>query len=1595
MLVSIQDIGNVEVPDDATPDEVTAWANNHFQSKSIPQNLKDLEPSPALQSFASSPLSGSPMVTPSPGMGNVMSPITGAPSIADILSSRVQKAYSEQSAKEQAKAMNLPVQRPRSWDGSLIEPDPNEPVQPTGPTMANQFLPAQFEQSPEQQNKLDEISRAQAQDNATGVLPSERASRAEAITRRYDALIAMASESRPENVPGLEAARDHELAQAGFYSADLGKLPTLPRVSGQDVQQLTGLKGRAANAVAALQQGAAGAGEGLLAPEGMLMTGPSLAAGLVQGGEREVLKGISSGVGKAFLPQMAVQLPKSIGQAAGAYSAGDYETGDRAVADAMLNGIMLGVAGHEAFSGKGIPEPEPGRVQTPTGETSPISTKKGLNLPESKPIDVNADVVQDLLDQMRGNQLRPAPVAAAHAPEAAPETPMPTEAPVPFSAEDNPELSPETQPAPEPIRSTLTPEEEAEMQRVLGETQEETPQPPSDVPPEQSALAAEAQTLPEATSVVKRVARGSTGLRRFDAETQLGGPDILSWIKDNMPLLSRSAAREAWGKEKFGANRSLWDDSAPLRPHQNVIYSPDGSAPDRVAQAAYDDGIISEPTPSALWEAINSAGQKRQNLFKTQRREAAFMQQEADAHSDWLDATTKGEQRISADQLKAGDHMDVDGERVQVVDVDPEGTVTLKDGRRFGLQKLPEGTQIHVEKFEPSAEGEPEFTPQDTGIGATARRKIESGQQGEAGFIRLPTREEFVESLGDLPEHARNLFRGAVDSGNAISDWFKRRGVRNDIAISKDAADNLASLFSKRGANIVRHELNRAFNEQPTRVDLPNPLRENALTMAVEAQTPERLAEMRQRLGESAGPTERQPILGGQAVSTIWKRKALQAIDFAQKNWDKLQPVVDLYKQITDQQHSYENQNGIETPYRATVNGGYVYHDQDVDSMYGRQAGGTTSDAQGPVAPSPFTKVREHPTYADSIAAGLRPRSLSAVELLQKRLALGQRLVNYSKFVDGMFDTRDPRTGDPIVTDAETRKKSNGQTYSQPPEGYGPLHVGGRELALHNGYAGLLNSLTDPSWFKRSDFGDAFIKAVSGAKHAMLLFDSYHLGRLAFWNAMTRGGLPRYGKGLTLLDNTIPELKKMVANGEIPKEWGDKLAQNRLRLDAMIHAGLNVAQIGDNLHTDWIEKLPVAGPFNKWLFGKYQRGAMAESALIERDRLAASHPEWSDHVLNRQVARDINTRFGNLQSQGIFRSKTFQDLARVIFLAPQWNESLIRSELGAMKQAGQGILHGQIRPSQYGTLAKGVGTALVMQFAANQIINYLTRGKPTWQNQEGADQGAKGWAGAKISAYIPDALGGPGFFWNPATLPTEIAHLLMKSADRHGGNWGEAIKDYLSGRLSGTGRAAATFWEGKDPNTGRQSTGLFDRLLMSAKQAMPTPISGSAAVRFGKQAIETAMGSPQHEELYPGQFERQLFQSAGVKLENAPTPEQRMFNLASDFNQSHNVQEDRGEWRQGPMTPLIQAIRRRNQSDEQAALENILANPKANGQPTTTADVQNYFDKWANAPFTRSRAREADFRQTLNPEQQQAYTQAQADRHAVRAEVYKLTQNTQ
>lgn len=827
---------------------------------------------------------------------------------------------------------------------------------------------------------------------------------------------------------------------------------------------------------------------------------------------------------------------------------------------------------------------------------------------------------------------------------------------------------------------------------------------------------------------------------------------------------------------------------------------------------------------------------------------------------------------------------------------------------------------------------------------------------------------------GDL----RDAFDALKAWRRRAGEWWTRRGVRETAALGIDAADNRADRTGNMAAAHVRLALNRSFGDKPGDVRDKHALREAALSFAIEADGD------REALGDMHAQ-----ISGSEFAQSSPGRAALKAIEFTESNWERIQPVVDVYRTVTTTQRETELNAGVNS---REWEGGYVHHawSEVPKADLLTSPGVDPNKPQG--AGTPFRKAREFSTFAEGIAAGGKPKSLNAIELLAKRVSEGQSKLNELAWIDSLRRVIDPVSNEPIVVDARkvpqsptpnrSRERLAGGEPSpddiqsaqpakwerRPLPGYVATKIGELEIDVRRGFDGVIAELTAPSWWQGGPVRRGIRNSAALFKTTVLMADSFHLGREVAWKTVLTGK-PTYRHGLTLLDYTTSDIREMAQRGEVPQKWTADLLENKRRLDLAMRSGLNVGGIVDNFGVEWISKVPGLGRLNHFVFREYQRGAVAEAWLLEFQRMRNSMPRSSEEEVARLVTKDLNVRFGSLGRQGFLNSRTAQDFWRILLLAPQWNESLLRAELGSIAEIPKGVVESfKNRRVVVAPLLKATGIMMAGTFLANQIINYITRGKPTWANEE------EGWD-KKISAYIPDQIGhSPGFFLNPLALPAEMTHLtadqLHKSRDTS-----DAVWRIINGRLSGPARSMAILISRRDPFGRSLKPGEVAEAM--GKALIPIPIGSGAIVSAGKQVIS---GEPS--EQFPGQFQKQLLSSFGVKTDAAPSPEQRIKTLAREFNHAHGIVPS-AEWYSSDFEDLAKALRIGNMTEARRQMDDLLVKK-------TGRQIYDHYLRWVRAPYTGQSTRERQFFQGLEAEQQRTYTLARDQRRELAGKAVKL-----
>lgn len=327
-----------------------------------------------------------------------------------------------------------------------------------------------------------------------------------------------------------------------------------------------------------------------------------------------------------------------------------------------------------------------------------------------------------------------------------------------------------------PIGGPRTPEQEAANAADLGLTPEQYGQwkegKGTDFPMDADSIAARQKALGAEEVPAKPKSfkvRSSIDQYAFSPETP-----VASFVHDH-GLLSKSQAQKAG---KYEGNEALWDDTAKLsHPTHNKIYRSTGEMPDVMAQNLYDAGLIKEASVREMNRALEkesaAINKARQATRKVEKETGGTVKQAENFGKGQREEIESGTKPIAPEGLKVGDSVDVDGTKLKVTEIDPEGNVTLEDGRRYGVQEVAnedviygelkeapvaakapapvEGEKFSTKKnFKKVAEGR--YEHKDTKLiiskGKESGWDIRDGRTGET-IDNLPTRRKAMEAYAD------------------------------------------------------------------------------------------------------------------------------------------------------------------------------------------------------------------------------------------------------------------------------------------------------------------------------------------------------------------------------------------------------------------------------------------------------------------------------------------------------------------------------------------------------------------------------------------------------------------------------------------------------------------------------------------------------------------------------------------------------------------------------------------------------------------------------------------------------------------------------
>lgn len=829
--------------------------------------------------------------------------------------------------------------------------------------------------------------------------------------------------------------------------------------------------------------------------------------------------------------------------------------------------------------------------------------------------------------------------------------------------------------------------------------------------------------------------------------------------------------------------------------------------------------------------------------------------------------------------------------------------------------------------------------------------------EGGKLVMKLPTADDALNAKA--PEAFREMIRGIMKEGRAAVREFKLHGPKDLVTARFDAAVNISEHLGEQAKNAIK-------------LHIPNAQDRDAMPFIVEA---------------GGNPLELVADMAKVRASKDPKlaKKFAPIVQHAITNFARLNRLRAKHDQMMEADLNNTRAAGIDVSTVKDYITRILEMPEDKEEVFPNPI---FSMGSGTGGGRYFTKGRSFLKLADAIQAGYRPKTSDIATLDGKRITAGERLRQHKKFLNLLMATNSPTDGRPIIGELVMRPVISGGFEATVPMGYTVVNAAGRPIPVHNDFAALFKDLYGNSAIRNTAAGRAILKFAAIAKHGTLVFDTFHVGRVSYKQAVTGGGLPiqfrkggvawniHYGRALIEFSND--ELDNAVSRGEITKEEAGYARKNRVPFNELLAAGLNIGRVADNLLDQARLHIPVISTFNDWLFGKLSRSAMAQTALIAYDRNLKSGKFKTKAEAARQTAKEMNEIFGNLQNQGIFKSRTLQDIARLILLAPQWTESQFKYEGRAYGQILKGIFTGggggnpPIDPATGrpmmnpdGTPAKasrGAGNAAIcfaMGVAAlllvNQVINYLTRGKSTFENDE---------PGHKLDAWIPGGM--RGFWFNPFEIAGEYAHAAMKYIAQHEAPFDAAVH-IASNKLSPLSRGIKEAVSGRD-YAGRRFLDNWDRTRSAVTSALPMPMPLGPV-------LEKDPRSPTGYRLtrMDGAWEKQALQSMGAKVSPVQSPRSQMFVIAKNYRADRGTTDTAGEY-----TDLRRAL---DTNNVPAALSELAFLAKSGKTADDVRRAVGIREDGQISPemFAGGKERELDMLKHLTPAEKVIYAQAQRD----------------
>lgn len=257
--------------------------------------------------------------------------------------------------------------------------------------------------------------------------------------------------------------------------------------------------------------------------------------------------------------------------------------------------------------------------------------------------------------------------------------------------------------------------------------------------------------------------------RQTMPESPAGAADILDWLVDNKIYVPPK-------DEQGGEVDFLAQDDRISRYYRQFITTRDSASDtaDVIADRAVREGLLpAGSTANELGAAIEQAIKERKSTRAQIKREGARMAEAEEQTKRFYRDTAEGAVEVDPNDLVTGDVLIVEDTELKVtkVESDDEGrvlSVTLQDGKRYGVQEVSGEYAILADEFRPKArKAEVEFVPAE---------ELEEPAQEPTAQAESPARSSQKEAPKDIVQTAQDVVNSLIGVIPSAADaWVGTR----------------------------------------------------------------------------------------------------------------------------------------------------------------------------------------------------------------------------------------------------------------------------------------------------------------------------------------------------------------------------------------------------------------------------------------------------------------------------------------------------------------------------------------------------------------------------------------------------------------------------------------------------------------------------------------------------------------------------------------------------------------------------------------------------------------------------------------------------